>query len=50
VGNYKFKKVCIFKFIGSFATDTNDMSVEIKYQINLGNKYYGLRKQLGSDS
>jgi hypothetical protein len=51
VGNYKFEKVHMFKYLGSLVTDKNDVSVEIKNRIGLGNKcYYGLRKHLGSRS
>jgi hypothetical protein len=50
VGNYKFEKVLMFKYLGSLVTDKNDVSVEIKNRIGLVNKcYYGLRK-LGSQS
>jgi hypothetical protein len=49
VGNYKFEKVRMFKYLGSLVTDKNDVSVEIKNRIGLGNKfYYGVRKHLGS--
>jgi hypothetical protein len=37
-----------FKYLGSLATNKNNVSVEIKNRIWLGNKcYYGLRKHLG---
>jgi hypothetical protein len=49
VGNHKFEKVHMFKYLGSLVTDKNDISVEIKNRIGLGNEcYYGLRKHLGS--
>jgi hypothetical protein len=49
VGNFKFEKVHMFKYLGSLVTDKNDISVEIKNKIGLGNKgYYGQRKHLGS--
>jgi hypothetical protein len=39
----------VFKYLGSLVTDKNDVSVEIKNRIGLGNKfYYGVRKHLGS--
>jgi hypothetical protein len=51
VGNYKFEKVHMVKYLGSLVTDKNDISVEIKNRIGLGNKcYYGLRKHLASQS
>jgi hypothetical protein len=51
VGNYKFEKVHMFKYLGSLVIDKNDLCVEIKNRIGLGNKcYYGLRKHLGSRS
>jgi hypothetical protein len=41
----------MFKYLGSLVTDKNDISVEIKNRIGLGNKcYYGLRKHLASQS
>jgi hypothetical protein len=40
-----------FRYLGSLVTDKNDVSVEIKNGIGLGNKcYYGLRKHLGSQN
>jgi hypothetical protein len=49
VGNYKFEKVHKFRCLGSLVTDKNDISVEIKNRLGLGNKcYYGLRKHLES--
>jgi hypothetical protein len=49
VGNYKFEKLHKFRYLGSLVTDKNDVSVETKNRIGLGNKcYYGLRKHLGS--
>jgi hypothetical protein len=48
VGNYKFEKVHMFKYLGSLVTYKNDVSVEIKNRIRLCNKCcYGLRKYLG---
>jgi hypothetical protein len=44
VGNYKFEKVHMFKYLGSLVTDKNNISLEIINRIGLGNKcYYGLR-------
>jgi hypothetical protein len=49
VGNYKFEKVHMFKYLGSLVTEKNEISVEIKNRIGLGNKcYYGIRKHLRS--
>jgi len=40
-----------FRCLGSLVTDKNDISVEIKKRIGLGNKCYcGLRKHLGSQN
>jgi hypothetical protein len=51
VGNYTLEKVHMFKYLGSLVTYKNDISVEIKNRIVLGNKCYcGLRKHLGSRS
>jgi hypothetical protein len=51
VGNYTFEKVHMFKYLGSLVIDRNDISVEIKNRIRLGNKCcYGLRKHLGPQS
>jgi hypothetical protein len=52
VGNYKFEKVLMFKYLGSLVTDKNDVSVEIKNRIELGKIkcYYGLRTHMGSQS
>jgi hypothetical protein len=51
VGNFKFEKMHMLKYLGSLVTDKNDISVEIKNKIGLGNKgYYGQRKHLGSRS
>jgi hypothetical protein len=50
-GKYKFEKVHMFKYLGYLVTDRNDVSVDIKNRIGLGNNcYYGLRKHLGSRS
>jgi hypothetical protein len=38
VGNYKFEKVHMFKCLGSLVTDKNNISVEFKNRIGLGNK------------
>jgi hypothetical protein len=40
VGNYKFEKVHLFKYLGSLVKDKNDISVEIKNRIGPGNKCY----------
>jgi hypothetical protein len=38
----------MLKYLGTSVTDRNDMSVEIKNRLGLGNKcYYGLLKHLG---
>jgi hypothetical protein len=53
VGNCTLEKVHMFKYLGSLVTYKNDISVEIKNRIGLGNTgkcYYGLRKHLGSRS
>jgi hypothetical protein len=49
VGNYTFGKVHTFKYLGSLATDKNDIIVAIKNRIELGNKcYYGIRQCLSN--
>jgi hypothetical protein len=49
VGNYKFFKLHMFKYLGSLVTDKNDISIEIKNRIGLANKCYNvLRKHLGT--
>jgi hypothetical protein len=48
VGNHKLGTVHMFKYLGSLASDKNDVGVEIKDKIGLGSKcYYGFRKHMG---
>ena len=47
--NYTFETVKEFIYLGSAVTTKNDVSLEIKRRITLGNKcYYGLNRQLSN--
>jgi len=50
VGQYEFKKVEKFKYLGTILTQKNECQIELQQRIKMGNKcFYALGKLLSSE-